>query len=790
MYYSYRQCPIKVNGNVVYASEASLSCQNDLSTTFKATERHSFNYVPGGPLQGSFKFSYYLTGNDPIKDLILQERIPTSGYFGGIEFSGGYLKSYSLNASPNSPAVVNSEIVFFDQPNGSFSPSSYSATNVPCLVFSDATFSGQSTDTINVAGSSISNFSYNFQSNLKPVYRQQDITPYRISFREKNISSEIVFDNLDQSISISGAAADFKVTLNNPANPSDFEFYQINGSVTQKSISASVDQPIRQSVSVKQDFADLPPTLGVFYPASGYPDEGILVYGENLENIIDVQFGGAPGYLTQSELNGTALTTRIPYDAISGPIKVTTYGGVAYTTDSFLINDPGIQVYNVSPITGSVGDFVNISGENFYRISNVTFGGTGSSFTRIDNSSIQAVVPNYATYGYVNVISAQRNQTGTYHSKFVPIPQIDSFAPPYGITGVNVYLQGQGFSGVTGVTFNNIQAGFSVTSNTALTAYVPSGNVLGYIRVNGYSGVTARTPNYFYPDVQIDSLIPSTVYTGYQLLISGTNFLPEIMYNTIGSKYLIRFATSTGEFTRLNNSILSGYVPSGTLSGPVQIYNRQGSAFEDYENLTVRYPAPIITSFAPASGRTGDLLVGYGQNLFSLTGVNFTAAIASSTRYQSLSYSNNTAGTMFSAVVPNAPTGYYYLRAENTEGTGLASTNYLINTPYVYASTASGFAGLNSGIANTLSFGHYSSAPATTNDYIKNETSFDLNLVFPGVSGYDFGAGLNMPRTVLAVAGTNQNVNLYIPTTLRFGNITGTWFSTDGATGSFISSVF
>lgn len=799
MYYSYRQSPIFINGKQIYATEASLSCQNSLATQYRADIRHSFDYLPGGPLQGSFKFSYYLTGNDPVKDLILEEDTPSSGTFGGITFTGGYLKSYSLNATPNNPAVVNSEISFFDQPQGSFSPTSYTASNVPVLRFSDARFSGIAGDTTDIPDSNIAAFSYSYNSNIQPVYRQQDITPYRIAFGEKTITSEVVCDNLDQAITISGLAANFRLTLNNAFEPTNYETYQINGSVTQKTISVGVDQPVRQSIGIRQNFTDLPPTLGVMYPLSGYPatstdqGEGFIIYGENLDNIISVEFAGVNSDLIQSENNGTALTARIPYDAISSQIKVTTFGGVTYTTGTFLVNDPGISVYSLNPVYGSVGTAVDVSGLGFYRISDVTFGGSGAAFTKISDTYIQAIVPNYATYDYVRVISEQRQKTGVSPYQFVPTPDIDSFSPAKGMTGVVVTLVGQGFSGVTGMKFNNLDASsYYIQNNAVMSGVVPSGNVLGYIRVYGYSGVTARTDNYFYPDIQINRLQPSSLFTGNALLISGNNFIPEVMYPTNNNTYLVRFPTTTGSFVRVSDHVLTGIVPYGTVSGPVQVYSSQGSAYDSYQSLTVRYPPPIIDSFSPASGRTGDMLFLAGRNFYSMTGVNFKAAIAAGTVYQSLSFAANMAGTTCSVLTPNTPTGYYTIRAENAEGTGLSPTNYLVNTPYVFPTQLVGFSGLNSGLANTLSFGHFSApGPNLINDGIIPVGSFALTLNFPPIPEYNYGVGAGFGRQVLASAGGTQNMVLYMPTTLKYGASTGTWAANSpGITGSFIFSVF
>ncbi len=790
MFYSYRNCNLNLNGNNVFVSDIALSTKNQLSPVYLGDQRHAFDYVPDGPIQGNLKFSYYLTGNDFIKNYILEEDTFISGDFCGLRFYSGCLKNYSINGVPNEAITVSAEIEFFDSLAGSFSPTTAQTNSKTVLRLSDAVISGIADSLFDISTYNIESFSYQFNSNFTPIYRKNETLPYRISFKEKTLNSDIKLDNYDQSLPLAGDNVNFRLTFADPNNSANFETYELHGTLTSKSLDTSLGNPLSSSLSIQQNYVDEMPTITVFYPSSGYPEEGIVIHGTNFHNTISVDFNGAPAYDVFDFSDGTEITCRIPYEALSGPITVKTYGGSVTSIDSFTVNDPGIQVYGYNTPTGTIGNYINISGDNFYRISDVVFGATGSVFNVINRNLIQATIPEFASYSGIKVISALRNQTGVGPYEFVPIPRIDLFSPYSGITGQSISVWGRGFSSVTGVTFNNLQTSYTYVNNTGIRAIVPSGNALGYIRLNGYSGVSSRSSAIFYPQIEITRLQPSTVYTGYTLIISGNAFIPPLLYNTTSNKYLVRFPTVTGEFTLLNDHVLSGVVPSGAQTGPVQLYNSQGVAYPSYQILTVRNPPPTLSYMQPQSGRTGDLTFGYGQNLFNLTSVKFSGV---SGIYSSSSISNSVNGNLLTATIPNVPTGIYHVYAVNSEGTGYLQTGYRVLTPYTYATATNAFHGQNSGITNTLSFGHYTAiGPQTNNDYIVNDTSFPLNLYFPATVGLNFGAGNGYPRTVYVDAAATQNVNLYIsnPVYQVGQTINGTWDSTNGATGNFAISVF
>ena len=97
---------------------------------------------------------------------------------------------------------------------------------------------------------------------------------------------------------------------------------------------------------------------------------------------------------------------------------------MAQTTTSFKYNHPAITINSIDPnsITSGV---IQISGSNFYRISEVRFdNNTGVKFNVVNSNIIQAYVPENANLGYISVVSSLRELTGISSTKFTPTPFI------------------------------------------------------------------------------------------------------------------------------------------------------------------------------------------------------------------------------------------------------------------------------------------------------------------------------------------------------------------------------
>src|SRR5260221_1306761 len=69
------------------------------------------------------------------------------------------------------------------------------------------------------------------------------------------------------------------------------------------------------------------------------------------------------------------------------------------------------------------------------------------------------------------------------------LPHISSFTPTSGTLGRRITITGSGFTGASRVAFNRVAAGFSVNSDTQITATVPGGATTGPISVTPLSGV-------------------------------------------------------------------------------------------------------------------------------------------------------------------------------------------------------------------------------------------------------------------------------------------------------------
>jgi large repetitive protein len=81
------------------------------------------------------------------------------------------------------------------------------------------------------------------------------------------------------------------------------------------------------------------PTLSGFTPVRGSVGTEVVIHGQNLRDATGVAFSGVPAQsFTATDLTATAVA---PDGATSGPIRVETNGGVATTTDSFIILPSG-----------------------------------------------------------------------------------------------------------------------------------------------------------------------------------------------------------------------------------------------------------------------------------------------------------------------------------------------------------------------------------------------------------------------------------------------------------------
>ena len=277
-----------------------------------------------------------------------------------------------------------------------------------------------------------------------------------------------------------------------------------------------------------------------------------------------------------------------------------------YTTDgSYPTGDVGIQAYSnaftfdaweggettpappppptiasFAPTSAPVGTSVQINGTNFSGASAVTFNGSSASFSVTSAMAIQATVPAGATTGPISVttLGGTANTASNFTVTATP-PTITSFAPTSGTVGTSVQIDGTNFAGASAVTFNGVNASFSVTSATVIQASVPSGGTTGPIRVTTPAGsgnsatnftVTASPPT-------ITSFAPTSGRVGAIVEITGTDF---------GGASKVTFNGVSATFTVTSSTTIQATVPAAATTGAISVTTPGGTA-TSASNFTV-----------------------------------------------------------------------------------------------------------------------------------------------------------------------------------------------------------
>lgn len=222
MFYSASNAKLKFDDHEIMASNAQLSLTANLEPAYVAGARHSDVFKASNGIGGRLNFNYYLTGTDYFKSFITGQgegkndggeivSNPISGNFGGLNFDSGYLTSYTVNFTPNSPAVASASLSFFDELKGTFvSESSAPADSTEILNFSNAVISSAFEEDV------VDNFiegSFNYSSEVTPAYSMGETKPSRVSFGVKSVGMNFEVDNPTGNLPVSGSSAQIEVGL-------------------------------------------------------------------------------------------------------------------------------------------------------------------------------------------------------------------------------------------------------------------------------------------------------------------------------------------------------------------------------------------------------------------------------------------------------------------------------------------------------------------------------------------------------------------------------------------------
>lgn len=304
------------------------------------------------------------------------------------------------------------------------------------------------------------------------------------------------------------------------------------------------------------------------------------------------------------------LFLTVPNNAVSGPISVTTPAGAFVTSSNLVVSDTVI-ITGFTPHIGSGGAQVTISGGDFTTATNVTFNGVRAQFGVTAADQIIATAPTNFGTGPIEV--ATTIATAVTSSNFVDVgtaPFIISFSPERGKAGEPIVIEGRNFIGVTNVSFNGANAEFFATSDTQISAIVPTNVTSGPITVSSLGGSSASTNN-FGVEPLITSFTPVAGEVGDQILIDGQN-LSEIQ--------TIKFGDIAAPFTNTGPNQIHAIVPFGATNAPISALSAAGTNVTEADFI-VTFGEPLITDFSPSNGLPGHIVIISGFNFFGATKV-------------------------------------------------------------------------------------------------------------------------------------------------------------------------
>ena len=363
------------------------------------------------------------------------------------------------------------------------------------------------------------------------------------------------------------------------------------------------------------------PTVSLVTPVSGPISGGTVISvtgtGYQIPGITPTVYLsglGASGLATGVTVCGNTLLTAITplgYSLGAGPtgLYVNTPGGTSGVNSLYAYNP---VVYSVVPSNGSIngGQAVTLSGYGFSASSLVSFGNTAATNVNYDNGVLMALTPTVSTSGPVSVLvstSGYLSASGPTYSYYAP-PTVTSVVPASGpITGSGfVTITGTGFSNTTslvtlsGVSFGSstygVATGVTVCGDTTITAYTPSGAVIGptgvFVTTSGGTNI-ANTLYAYNPAVQSVTPNNGPMSGNLQVTLSGYGF---------GSSSVVTFGGTQATDVVYTNGKLTVNSPPMPNSGPVTI-RVSTSGYLSASGPTFTYVvSPYVSLVTPVSG--------------------------------------------------------------------------------------------------------------------------------------------------------------------------------------------
>ena len=380
-----------------------------------------------------------------------------------------------------------------------------------------------------------------------------------------------------------------------------------------------------------------------------HPNSGFFISGSDLETTNRLKWGDVNISLDRLLHQGsTGVSGALTPDIQTSEVFVIDADGSAVSLGEQTVRLKEVDKISVNTISPAFGDGnpfmrLTINGSNFYRITNVRFGGTESVFETISPTEIEASVPIDARYGKIEVHSSTRSgEAGTTYNTasspnyFSPKPLMRSISKKSALPEEVLTIEGYSLSSVDGVKFlpsDDIVLPFNVTNNSLKVA-VPYGATRGgLVLLSSKAGASLSVvglgeDNQFVHSVVIDSIVPNKALAGQSITLNGSNFYSETLSSTSEDFVKVNFGgiDSTEAFKLVDSEKITGTIPLGVPTGEnwVSLYSEVGEIYPLGNTITVSGQAPAISSFNPSYGVTGTKVSVAGENLIGINKITLT----------------------------------------------------------------------------------------------------------------------------------------------------------------------
>jgi uncharacterized repeat protein (TIGR01451 family) len=287
---------------------------------------------------------------------------------------------------------------------------------------------------------------------------------------------------------------------------------QIHATVPADATTGPITVTSSDGASTNANIFYMPPRLTSLTPTNGVVGSSVVVTGANFFAVSEVLFNSVAASFTVSASN--RLTAVVPTNATTGPLTVSTPGGVVISTNNFRV-PPNITGF--SPTLGPVGTLVTITGTSFLNVMNVTFNNVNAAFTNVSSVEIRATVPPGATTGPIGV--GTPDGTAVSASNFVVTVGSDLALT---MTASAAVLEpGQPITYTLAVT----NSGPSIVTGVTVTNTLPSG--VNFVSANSTQGSCAHNA-----DVVSCAIGTLTNATGLTITIDVVAPVEGILMNT------------------------------------------------------------------------------------------------------------------------------------------------------------------------------------------------------------------------------------------------------------------